>query len=75
MPLLHTVNTSGIINYPEAQLDMVRTGIGLYGFGNNPEENKILKPIATLKTVISQIHTIEPGESVGYNREIGRAHV
>jgi len=68
MPLLHTVNTSGIINYPEAQLDMVRTGIGLYGFGNNPEENKILKPIATLKTVISQIHTIEPGESVGYNR-------
>jgi alanine racemase len=47
---------------------MVRTGIGLYGFGNNPEENKKLKPIATLKTVISQIHSIEPGGSVGYNR-------
>jgi len=67
-PLLHTLNTSGILNYPEAQYDMVRTGIGLYGFGNNPEENKNLKPIATLKTVISQIHRIEPGESVGYNR-------
>ncbi len=67
-PLLHTVNTSGILNYPEAQLDMVRTGIGLYGYGNDVEENKNLKPIATLKTVISQIHTVEAGESVGYNR-------
>jgi alanine racemase len=67
-PTLHTLNTSGILNYPEAQYDMVRTGIGLYGFGNNPEENKKLKPIATLKTVISQIHSIGPGESVGYNR-------
>ncbi|MBK5213945.1 MAG: alanine racemase [Flavobacteriaceae bacterium] len=67
-PLLHCANTSGIINYPEAHFDMVRTGIGLYGFGNDPQENKHLKPIGTLKTVISQIHTIEKGESVGYNR-------
>lgn len=67
-PLLHTLNTSGIINYPEAQFDMVRTGIGLYGFGNDPKENKNLKPIGTLKTVISQIHQIQPGETVGYNR-------
>ncbi|PKA82985.1 alanine racemase [Ulvibacter sp. MAR_2010_11] len=66
-PLLHTVNTSGILNYPEAQFDMVRTGIGLYGFGNNPSENINLKPVATLKTVISQIHTIKEGENVGYN--------
>ncbi len=28
-PLLHCANTSGIINYPEAHFDMVRTGIGL----------------------------------------------
>ena len=67
-PLLHCANTSGIINYPEAHFDMVRTGIGLYGFGNDAEENKKLKPVGTLKTVISQIHKIENGESVGYNR-------
>jgi alanine racemase len=47
---------------------MVRTGIGLYGFGNSKKENKHFKPIGTLKTVISQIHQIEKGESVGYNR-------
>lgn len=74
-PLLHTLNTSGIINYPEAQLDMVRTGIGLYGFGNDPEENKQLRPIGTLKTVISQIHQIQPGETVGYNRAFNAAKI
>ena len=67
-PILHICNTSGILNYPEAHFDMVRTGIGLYGFGNSKKENKHFKPIGTLKTVISQIHQIEKGESVGYNR-------
>lgn len=67
-PLLHCTNTSGIINYPQAHFDMVRTGIGLYGFGNDPSENKHLKPVGTLKTVISQIHTVLKDESVGYNR-------
>ncbi|MAP80575.1 MAG: alanine racemase [Aequorivita sp.] len=66
-PLLHCVNTSGILNYPEAHFNMVRSGIGLYGFGNDAEENKNLKPIATLKTIISQIHEVSKGESVGYN--------
>jgi len=67
-PILHTVNTSGILNYPEAHLDMVRTGIGLYGFGNDPVQNKFLQPILTLKTIISQIHEIAAGETIGYNR-------
>lgn len=67
-PLFHMCNTSGILNYPNAHFDMVRTGIGLYGFGNSEKEDANLIPIATLKSVISQIHTIEKGESVGYNR-------
>ncbi|OIQ27713.1 MAG: alanine racemase [Bacteroidetes bacterium MedPE-SWsnd-G2] len=67
-PWKHMCNTSGILNYPEAHFDMVRCGIGLYGFGNSKSENKNLKPIAALKSIISQIHQIEPGESVGYNR-------
>lgn len=67
-PLLHICNTSGIINYPEAAHDMVRTGIGLYGFGNDEDEDCKLKPIGTLKTIISQIHHLKEGDSVGYNR-------
>ena len=67
-PWLHLCNTSGVINYPNAHFDMVRCGIGLYGFGNSAEEDKNLKPIASLKSVISQIHEIEKDETVGYNR-------
>ena len=65
---LHICNTSGILNYPEAHFDMVRSGIGLYGFGNDPKYNKHFKPIAALKSTISQIHTLKKGDSLGYNR-------
>ena len=67
-PMLHICNTSGILNFPEAHFNMVRCGIGLYGFGNSSTENKNFRPIATLKSVISQIHRIEENETVGYNR-------
>ncbi|WP_293870609.1 bifunctional UDP-N-acetylmuramoyl-tripeptide:D-alanyl-D-alanine ligase/alanine racemase [Flavobacterium sp.] len=67
-PILHTLNTSGITNYPEAQYDMVRLGIGLYGISNDLEEQKELEIVGTLKSVISQIRTIDKDESVGYGR-------
>lgn len=68
VPMRHMLNTSGIINYPEAQFEMVRSGIGLYGYGNQAEIDAQLKPVATLKTIISQIHEIGTNQSVGYNR-------
>ena len=67
-PFVHILNTSGIVNYSEAQFDMVRLGIGLYGFGNDENETQQLQNVVSLKSIISQIHIIEPGESVGYNR-------
>ena len=67
-PIRHILNTSGITNYPEAQYDMVRLGIGLYGISNDDEEQKELENVGTLKSVISQIRTIDKGESVGYGR-------
>ena len=67
-PMLHILNTSGVVNYPQAQFDMVRIGIGLYGFGNDEEETSQLKNTHNLKSIISQIHLIKPGETVGYNR-------
>ncbi len=64
----HILNTSGIINYPESQYDMVRSGIALYGYGNEAKIDNVLKPVASLKTIIAQIHHLGPKESVGYNR-------
>ena len=67
-PIRHILNTSGITNYPEAQYDMVRLGIGLYGISNDSEEQKELETVGTLKSIISQIRTIDAGESVGYGK-------
>ncbi|MBZ9730217.1 alanine racemase [Salegentibacter sp. JZCK2] len=67
-PLLHLCNTSAIFNYPSATFSMVRSGLGLYGFANDPNLDKNLKPVGTLKTVISQIQNLEEGDTVGYSR-------
>ncbi|WP_304201193.1 bifunctional UDP-N-acetylmuramoyl-tripeptide:D-alanyl-D-alanine ligase/alanine racemase [Flavobacterium alvei] len=67
-PIRHILNTSGISNFPQAQYDMVRLGIGLYGVSNDAEEQKYLENVGTLKSIISQIRSIQAGESVGYGR-------
>jgi alanine racemase len=66
--LRHLCNTSGVINFPEGQFDMVRCGIGIYGYDNTEDGKSKFMPVVALKTIISQIHTIEKGQSVGYNR-------
>ncbi|MGB2087982.1 MAG: alanine racemase [Psychroflexus salarius] len=66
--IAHLCNSSGIFNFPEAEYDMVRAGIALYGYGNNTEEHEQLQPISSLKTVITQLRSIQVGESVGYER-------
>ena len=67
-PLLHVLNTPGILRFPEWQLDMVRLGVGLYGVDPTSEQHQ-LKSVLTLKTVISQIKNIKKGKSVGYGRK------
>ncbi|MFH6992051.1 bifunctional UDP-N-acetylmuramoyl-tripeptide:D-alanyl-D-alanine ligase/alanine racemase [Flavobacterium sp. FlaQc-48] len=67
-PIRHILNTSGISNFPNAQYNMVRLGIGLYGVSNDPAEQKYLENVGTLKSIISQVRTIPGGDSVGYGR-------
>jgi len=61
----HILNSAGIERFGEFQFDMVRLGIGLYGISTT---SLPLKPISRLKSRISQIKTVELGETVGYNR-------
>ncbi|WP_316789896.1 bifunctional UDP-N-acetylmuramoyl-tripeptide:D-alanyl-D-alanine ligase/alanine racemase [Pedobacter frigoris] len=65
----HISNTSGISRHPEAQLDMVRIGIGLYGFDGGLKNNRGLQTVAVLKTTITQLKHIKPNETVGYSRK------
>jgi alanine racemase len=65
----HILNSSGIFRFNEAQFEMVRLGIGLYGFSSTAYEQQQLQQVATLKTTISQIRNVPAKETVGYNRK------
>ncbi|MDR3693793.1 bifunctional UDP-N-acetylmuramoyl-tripeptide:D-alanyl-D-alanine ligase/alanine racemase [Mucilaginibacter sp.] len=65
----HLCNTSGIVRWPNAQYDMVRLGIGLYGIdAATPASENGLQPIASLKTSVSQVKKIANGDTISYNR-------
>jgi Alr-MurF fusion protein len=68
-PLIHALNSAGIIRYPEFQMDMVRLGIGLYGVEVTGKRDAELKSVSTLKTTISQVKLLPPGATVGYSRK------
>ena len=62
----HTANSAAIERFPEAQFDMCRLGLGLYGYGY--QHNDELQPVAALKTRIVQIRERKAGEAIGYGR-------
>lgn len=68
-PLRHALNSAGIIRFPEYQMDMVRLGIGLYGVEVSGKHDVQLKSVSTLKTTISQIKSLDAGDTVGYGRK------
>ena len=63
----HILNSSGITRFPDAQMDMVRLGIGLYGIAPEPQIQSHLRQVSRLVTRISQIKSIPAGDTVGYN--------
>lgn len=67
-PLRHLVNSTGITRHPELYYDMVRLGIGMYGFDASDRLQSQLRHIGTLKTTIAQIKELPAGETVGYSR-------
>lgn len=62
--LKHILNSHGLLNFPNYQLDIVRLGIGLYGC----MENTNLIQIGSLKSVITQTRNIKEGDSIGYGK-------
>jgi len=67
-PILHIANTSGISRWPDGQMDMVRLGIGLYGFDAALLNNRGLQTTMVLKTTVTQVKILDAGETVGYSR-------
>lgn len=61
----HICNSGGAFLYPHAHLDMVRIGIGLYGYLPSSEDQTLL-PIGKLKAPLIHIKTIPENTFVGY---------
>ena len=66
--LHHCCNAGGIASYPEWAWDMVRCGIILYGVGDLAEKMG-MKPVMTVKTVVSTIKNFTPDTSISYGRK------
>ncbi|MBR5272848.1 MAG: alanine racemase [Clostridia bacterium] len=64
----HCANSAACLDYPEMHLDMVRTGIIMYGLWPSGEvKNKIkLTPVMTVKSVVAQIKTLDAETPVSY---------
>ena len=69
IPFKHCSNSAGIVDVPEANMNMVRAGIILYGLWPSEDvkkENINLKPVMSLKSRISFLKELEEGKSVSY---------
>lgn len=70
----HVCNSAAAIRFPETRpegcLDAVRLGINLYGYGvelRRPFEGALrTRPVMRLETVVTHVHPLLPGETVGY---------
>ncbi len=65
----HILNSGGIVRHNAHQMDMVRLGIGLYGYDSSSEMQSKLKMVSTLKTTVLQVKNIEAAETIGYSRK------
>jgi len=68
VPLRHACNSGGFLDLPHAHLDMVRTGILLYGVFPSTVCRQLpgIEPVMSVKAKIAAIQKLKPGEVVGY---------
>jgi len=68
IPMVHALDSIGMVRYPQDHMDAVRTGAWLYGVYPrgyaHPEESKLT---LTVKTRIAQLHAVKAGECLGYD--------
>ena len=64
--LLHAANTAATIRHPEAHLDLVRTGIGIYGLEPAPGVGTGLRPALAWRSAVTFVKRLEAGEGVSY---------
>lgn len=69
IPIKHCSNSAGIVDIPEANMNMVRAGIILYGLWPSDEvckDNMNLQPVMSLKSHVSYLKELEAGRAISY---------
>ncbi|MDO5408232.1 MAG: alanine racemase [Eubacteriales bacterium] len=78
IPVKHCSNSAGIIDMPHANLDLVRAGISIYGMYPSDEVEKSqvkLRPVMGLKSYVTYVKSIRPGQQVSYGGTFEADHV
>ncbi len=63
----HAAATKGVrtsVNHP---MNVLRIGMGLYGYNTAPGDTLQLKPVLSMHSFVTSIRTIPEGDTVGYN--------
>ncbi len=69
IPIKHCSNSAGIVELKEANMDMVRAGITLYGLWPSEEVRRDiidLKPALSLITHVAYVKDLEAGRAISY---------
>jgi alanine racemase len=68
IPIHHIANTGAVLDLPDLHLNMVRCGIGVYGYypSDHIQRQVKLTPVMALRSRVARVETIEAGEGVGY---------
>ncbi len=68
--IVHASNSAAIIRYPEAQFDMVRPGIIVYGYPPSAELEGMmrLQPVMELQTKVVHVKKVTAGTPISYGR-------
>jgi alanine racemase len=70
----HASNSAGFLNFPDADFDMIRPGLTVYGITprkiSNPEARNInLTPVMSLRSRIVNLRTVPKENSISYERK------
>jgi len=66
--LMHLASSGAVKRFPQYHFDMVRLGIGFYGFDPTKLMQNEVASMATFQTKILQILEVKKGETIGYSR-------
>ena len=71
-PMAHAANSAAVLTLPETRLQMVRSGIAIYGLDPDVDETPLppgFLPALTWKAQVAQVRQLAPGDTVSYGRE------